>query len=638
MELLTFTAIFFFIALAAKKIGSWFSSIGLPYITGYLLTGMVAGPFILNLLPSEATTTLRYIDELALGIIAFVAGSELYLKEIRSRIRSIGSIAGGLIFFGVIISGVTIFFLTELIPFTQGMDMTSRLAVAVLGSIILLALSPASTIAVIKEVRAKGPFTATVLGVTVTMDVVIIIAFAVGVAVASALLEGIGFNLLAIGLLLLDLSVAIGLGYLVGKVLDLLLGSKLNRLLKMGLVLLTGYLIFVVGFGVIDLSHNFLPFEIHIEPLLVAMIGGFMVTNYTKHRDEFEEILHEVGPWVYVAFFTLTGIAIKLDILMATWPIALALFGVRILSIFVGSFVGSRAAGESSLFQRNAWLGLITQAGIALGLAREVALEFPALGDAFATMIISVVVLNEIFGPLFLKFALRRAGETNLPVAASRSEVRDAVILGIEEQSLELASQLQAHEWQVIMADTDRSHVDRMQSENVSEHYLPAIDEAALEGVLSGNTDALVAMLPDDECNYRACEIALTKYGVQRLIVRPNDLSWAQKFSELGALVVDPASAIVYLLSQSVRAPQTASILLHQDSGRQILQVTVSNPDVDGSLVRDLRLPNDVLLLEVARSGQAIVPSGYTPLKLLDEVTLLGRPQSLSEATLKLGF
>ena len=95
MELLTFTAIFFFIALAAKKIGGWFSKIGLPYITGYLLTGMVAGPFILDLLPSEATTTLRYIDELALGIIAFVAGSELYLKEIRSRIRSIGSIAGG---------------------------------------------------------------------------------------------------------------------------------------------------------------------------------------------------------------------------------------------------------------------------------------------------------------------------------------------------------------------------------------------------------------------------------------------------------------------------------------------------------------------------------------------------------------
>lgn len=638
MELLSFTAIFFFIALAAKKIGSWFSTIGLPYITGYLLTGMVAGPFILNLLPTESTTTLRYIDELALGIIAFVAGSELYLKEIRTRMRSIGSIAGGLLLFGVLIGGVAIFFLTELIPFTQGMDTTSRLAVAILGSIILLALSPASTIAVIKEVRAKGPFTATILGVTVTMDVIIILAFAVGVAVASALLEGLGFNLLAIGLLFLDLAAAIGLGFLVGKLLDLILGTTLKRVVKMALVLLTGYLIFVFGYGIIELSHDFLPFEIHIEPLLVAMIGGFMVTNYTKHRDEFEEILHEVGPWVYVAFFTLTGIAIKLDILLATWPIAVALFAIRIAAIFAGSFVGSRVAGESSLFQRNAWLGLITQAGIALGLAREVALEFPSLGDAFATMIISVVVLNEIFGPLFCKWALRRAGETNLPAPASRSEVRDVTILGIEEQSLELARKLQGYEWQVIMADTDRAHVERMQDEQVFERYIPAVDQDALQGIITPNTDALVAMLPNDVDNYRACEIALTQYGVQRLIVRPHDLSWAQKFSELGALVVDPASAIVYLLSQSVRAPQSTSILLHQDSGRQIQQVTVNNPDLDGALVRDIRLPNDVLLLEVARNGQAIVPSGYTPLKLMDEVTLLGRPQSLSEATLKLGF
>jgi len=638
MELIIFTAIFFFVALAAKAIGSWFSRIGLPYITGYLLTGIIAGPFVLGLLPSEAPTTLRYIDELALGIIAFVAGSELYLAEIRGRLRSIGWIAGGLLSFGLVILGVAIYFLTEAIPFTQGMDPTSRLAVAILGGVILLALSPASTIAVIKEVRAKGPFTSTILGVTVTMDVVIIVAFAVAVAVASALLQGNGFNLVAIVLLFIDLAAAIAFGYLVGKILDFILGTALDRRIKTGLVVLTGYLIFWLGLTIIELSHDFLPFEIHIEPLLVAMIGGFMVTNFTNHREQFEEILHDVGPLVYVAFFTLTGVAIKLDILLATWPIAVALFGIRIFSIFIGSFVGSRMAGENALFQRNAWLGLITQAGIALGLAREVALEFPALGDAFATMVISVVVLNEIFGPLLLKWALRRVEETNLPVPTSTDEIRDAAILGIEEQSLELARQLQAHNWQVIVADTDRSHVERIQAADVIEQYIPAIDEKSLAEILSGNTDALVAMLPNDEDNYRACEIAFEKYGVQRIIVRPNDISLARKFTELGALIVDPASAMVNLLSQSTRAPQSTSILLQQDSGREIMQITINNTEYDGFLVRDLRLPDDVLFLEVTRNGQAIVPSGYTRIKLKDEVTLLGQPESLSEVTLKLGY
>ncbi len=637
-SLLTITIAFVVIALAAQRIGAWFSRIGLPYITGYLLTGVVAGPFVLGLLPGEATTSLRYVDELSLGIIAFVAGSELYVKEIRSRLRTIGWITGGVLVTGLILGGVALYFLTTLLPFTRGMDTASRLAVAILGSTILLALSPASTIAVIKDVRARGMFTRTILGVTVTMDVVIIVTFAVGVAIASALLEGLGFNLTFIGLLLVDLGAAIGLGYLTGRALDVILGSRLRRRVKTGLVLLLGYGIFLFGFTLIDVSHTYLPFELHVEPLLVAMIGGFMVTNYTAHRDEFESILHDVSPLVYVAFFTLTGVAIKLDILLATWPIAVALFAIRAGGIFLGSYVGSRLAGEPPGFQRNAWLGLITQAGIALGLAREVAVEFPVLGDAFATMVISVVVLNEVVGPMLAKVALHRAGEANVPVAADANEVREVVILGIEEHSVELARKLQAHNWQVIMADTDREHVIRLATEDVIEHHIPAVSLATLDGLLKRHTDALVVMLPDDEDNYRACELAYEKFGVRRIIVRPNDMTWAPRFAALGALILDPASAMVNLLDQSVRAPQSTSILLHQDSGREILQVTVSSPEVDGALVRDLRLPSDVLFLDVTRNGQAIVPGGYTRLRLHDEVTLLGRPESLSDVTLKLGY
>ena len=69
---------------------------------------------------------------------------------------------------------------------------------------------------------------------------------------------------------------------------------------------------------------------------------------------------------------------------------------------------------------------------------------------------------------------------------------------------------------------------------------------------------------------------------------------------------------MVYLLEQTVRSPQTAAMLLHQDSGREMVQITVNNPDIDGILVRDLRLPIDVLLLDVNRRGNPIVPHGYT--------------------------
>ena len=126
MQLLIFTISFFFIALAAKKIGEWFSKIGLPYITGYLLTGMVAGPFVLNLMPEGSTMDLRFIDELSLGIIAFVAGSELYLKEIRSRVKSISWVTSSVVVIAAPLIAVALFVLIFSLTLVQVWYFRSR--------------------------------------------------------------------------------------------------------------------------------------------------------------------------------------------------------------------------------------------------------------------------------------------------------------------------------------------------------------------------------------------------------------------------------------------------------------------------------------------------------------------------------
>lgn len=120
--------------------------------------------------------------------------------------------------------------------------------------------------------------------------------------------------------------------------------------------------------------------------------------------------------------------------------------------------------------------------------------------------------------------------------------------------------------------------------------------------------------------------------------MRLNNPEMIDHFQALGALVVDPASAMINLLDQAVRAPQTTTFLLQQDSDREIIQITINNVDVDILFVRDLCLPHDVLLLDITRHGQSIVPSGYTRLRLEDEVTLLGPPESLNAATLKFGY
>ncbi|WP_322821837.1 monovalent cation:proton antiporter family protein [Chloroflexus sp.] len=637
MQTLIYLAGFALICLASHRIGQWFARIRLPYITGYLFTGVLVGSFGLQLLPSSAGENLRFIDQIALAVIAFVAGSELFYKDLLSRLRSILWSLGMIVVIALGFIGTTLFFLLDIIPFTQGLNIGDKIAVALLGSTILLALSPPSTIAVIKELRARGPATRLILGLTVAMDVAIIVIFAISSSFAVALVEGSGVNLAFLALLLLDLILSGIAGYGVSQVLQVILRQSWSRWLKLTLIVALGYGIFAGADWLKTVSAASWSIKIVIEPLLVALISGFLITNFSPYRDEFAELLHDISPVVYVAFFTVTGLGLKLDILLTALIFAVVIFLVRALAIFSGSMLGLTIAGEPARFRPLLWLGLITQAGIALGLAREASLLLPMLGDAFATLIIAVIVLNEIFGPLTLRFALQRLGEANLPEPGIREDVRDVLILGVEQQSIALARQLSAWGWQVRVADTDRDHVQRLAAEDVDERYIPEVSLQTLSGLITHATDAVVALLEKDEDNLRACQIALEKFGVPRLIVRPNRSELREQFRELGAIIVDPATAMVNLLEQAVRAPQSLSLLLHTDPVYDVVQMTVTNREIDGRLVRDLRLPPDVLLLEISRDGQAIVPHGYTRLRHGDELTIVGKPDSLREVGLCIG-
>ena len=636
MSTLSSAIAFAVLCLASYMIGKGFKAMGLPTITGYLFAGALAGSFGVDMIASVEAERLRFVDEISLAVIAFVAGSELYVKELRPRLRPILSTAGGILVAAFTLLTVAIYLLTDVLPFTSDYSNSARVATALLGGAVLLALSPPSTIAVIKEVRARGPFTRTALGVTVLMDVAIIVLFAVMTSVAAALLTDATLNVGFVGLLLLDLGAALTIGIATGMLLRRLLSLRIPRLAKIAGILVLGFAIYELAGFVDTWSIENLGFEIYIEPLLIALIGGFFVTNFSAFRLEFDRLLHDVGPVVYVAFFTITGLALKLDVLWSTLPVAVALFAVRLIGIGIGAGIGSTVAGESRLVRRTSWMAYITQAGIALGLAREVAVQFPDLGDAFATLIISVVVINEVVGPLFLKAGLRRVGEANLPDAADGQETGKVVIFGVEGQSIALARALMGDGWEVVVVDTDADQIERIVASDVEEVLMPDLTDETLEQLIDSETAAVVAMLPDDDANYLAVRFAYERHGIERLVARPAGGSHAADFAELGVFIVDPGSAMVTLLEQAVQTPQSTALFLHRDPDRTVSQVTVTNPDVHGTPLRDLRLPLDVLVLEIRRGDSTVLAQGSTVFRIGDEVTLVSEGDSLDEVLLRL--
>ena len=626
---------FVIIALASRQIGNYFAQFKLPLISGFLFAGILIGPFVLNLVTDDALPKLRFIDEISLAIIAFAAGSELYLKELKSRIKSIGWITGGNVLVIPLMGGTAVFLLADFLPFMNDLSTAGRISVSLLAGAILVARSPSSIIAIVNELRAKGPFTQTVLGVTMVTDVIVIILFAVASEIANALLSNLDFSLTFIALLLLELGLSLGLGYLTGKILEMVIAVKMADWVKISLILLIGFGVFFLSSFLREWSDEALPVELLLEPLLICMIGSFWVINYTLYRADFLRLLHELGPPIYVAFFTLTGASLALDVLADTWLIALIIFIVRLLGIFTGSYAGGTIARDPTRHNLLSWMGFVTQAGVGLGLAKEVAVEFPTWGPDFATLIISVIVMSQIMGPPFMKWGINRVGESHARAEPAEFDgVRDAVIFGLTRQSVQLARQLQQHDWQVKIATRNEAHKEELEQADIHVQLVSNWDLETLCELDLGNADSVVALL-SDEVNYQLCELIYEHFGTETVVVQLNNRENAARFHELGVLIVEPQTAVVSLLEHFVRSPVGVPMLLGMDGEQDVVDIEVRNPDIHGLTLRDLRLPLDVLVLSVNRGHHTIISHGYTRLRLGDKVTMVGSVEKLEEVMLR---
>jgi Trk K+ transport system NAD-binding subunit len=166
--------------------------------------------------------------------------------------------------------------------------------------------------------------------------------------------------------------------------------------------------------------------------------------------------------------------------------------------------------------------------------------------------------------------------------------------------------------------------------------YFDSISLENLNNFHAERTEVFVALLTYEE-NYKICEMAYHYYGTSVMVARLNNRENFEKFHKLGALIVEPSTAMVSLLDHFVRSPLATSLLLGMQKDQDTRDVEILNPNLHGIFLRDLRLPSDVIIVSIKRSGQMIISHGYTRLRLGDIVTLVGSIDSLDNVALRFG-
>lgn len=405
------------VILAGHVTGHLVVRLRLPRITGYLIVGLALGPHAAGLMQAEAMADLGFLNKLAVAFIALAAGAELRLHELRERFRVIGLVL--LVQTVIVVTAVALVVLAvrSLLPFADGFSAGQAAVVALLFGVLAVARSPSSAIAVIRDCRARGPFTETALGVTVAIDSAAIILFALAlslcqvVMVPAATLDA-GFAVAVVG----ELVAGIGLGLAVGAGLAFYV-DRVRR--ELPVVLLgTALLLTELSHGLAHYLQSTHDVGLHLEPLLICVTAGFTVQNFSRQGERFTAALDTVNLPVFVLFFALAGAGLDLGALKSTWAIALLLVAVRAAAMLGGAYLGGHWGGDPPLHNRLSGLAHLTQAGVSLGLAQQVAVRFPDWGPAFAAVTTAAITLNEIVGPVTMRYAFFRVGEARTAAAS----------------------------------------------------------------------------------------------------------------------------------------------------------------------------------------------------------------------------
>ncbi len=380
--------------------GKLVNRIKVPAVAGYVLIGVILGGSVIGWLKPQFLDSLGLINELALGFIAFTIGAEMewgLIKKLGAGIISIG-IAEAFGAFALVSIGMYL--------------RTGKLPLALILGSVASATAPAATMMVLQEVRAKGVLTSTLIAIIAIDDAIALILYGFASSIAKSLLDAhAAVSLMKMFVnpmveILGALAVGISIGYLLSYAVKKVTLSNDLIILVVSVVLINS-----------GLAQVF-----HFSELLADMaLGATLVNKVPGLSRRVVSSLEPITPAIYCMFFVLAGARLQLNLITQIGLLGLVYVLTRIEGKVGGVYVGATLSHSPAVVRKYLGFGLLSQIGVAVGLAIIVAHDFPAAvyGEAGAQLSLWVInvllfttIITEIIGPMLTKYAIIKAGES----------------------------------------------------------------------------------------------------------------------------------------------------------------------------------------------------------------------------------
>jgi len=394
------------VTIIAFYVGRGALRIRLPSLIGYMILGVILGPSILNIFNESVMEVLSFITEIALGFVAFSIGAELSMSSLKRLGPGIITIIFSESFAAFFLVLGAIYLLTRDLP------------LALIFGAMAPASAPAGTVAVIQECKAKGNLTKALYAVVGFDDGLAIIIFGFATALAKNLLiaetAGNSTNILPA---LIGPAKEIGLSIVVGGIIGFIFCQLIRKLQNSRDIL-------ILIFGTILLATG-LSIRWHLSLIMTNLVIGFMLVNTRRHStvNRVMAPLLEVMPLQFVLFFCLAGAHLELSTIPALGCVGGVYILARTVGLMGGARLGAMIGHVEEKIKKYVGMGILSQAGVAIGLSLIVKQEFAqldakfqlphamAIGTSVLTTVTATCIFFEIIGPILTKIALKKAGE-----------------------------------------------------------------------------------------------------------------------------------------------------------------------------------------------------------------------------------
>jgi NhaP-type Na+/H+ or K+/H+ antiporter len=371
-----------------------------PMISGYIVVGILLSPSVLKVISSTSIKDLDVFTSIALGIIAYSVGGSLHWASIRKQERSIILIGllqavGAWLLSLLAVALIAPFFLDTPDTTFTNTYLPMGLVIGALAS----ATAPAVILAIIREYKAKGSLTTTLLSVVAFDDAIAIILFSIALGIGRPLSLGESASAYQTFLLpLLRILGSVVLGLILGFALIYI--ARLVRARSLLLVVVLGSIMLCVG----------LTELLHMSEILANMVIGFIVVNKGK-REAMLNVIDDIEDVIFAMFFVLAGLHFNLDVMEKAGLLALLIILSRFSGKYVGTKTGAILSRAPESVKKYLGLALLPAAGVSVGLGLLAQSEFPAFGDLIYNGILTSVIINGLIAPPLVKYAVFKSGE-----------------------------------------------------------------------------------------------------------------------------------------------------------------------------------------------------------------------------------